>query len=148
MNRIRRICVYLRNPRLRLNLGIKSMYSVEADGSKRLVVISAAGHVSKEEVKTAAQEVREIVKDAAPGFRVLSDFRWLESMEPAAARHIAEIMDALVEKEVGKVVRVVPDPHKDIGLNILSPFHYGSKVQVVTFESLAEALQSLMESEN
>jgi hypothetical protein len=121
------------------------MYSVEADGSKRLVVISAAGHVSKEEVKTAAQEVREIVKDAAPGFRVLSDFRWLESMEPAAARHIAEIMDALVEKEVGKVVRVVPDPHKDIGLNILSPFHYGSKVQVVTFESLAEALEALTE---
>jgi hypothetical protein len=124
------------------------MYSVEADKSKRLVVISGAGHVTKEEVKAAAQKVREIVKDAAPGFRVLTDFRWLESMEPAAARHIAEIMDALVEKEVGKVVRVIPDPRKDIGLNILSPFHYRSKVQVVTFESLAEALQSLMESEN
>jgi len=122
------------------------MYSVEADGSKRLVVISVAGHVTAEEVKTAAQKVREAVKDTAPGFRVLSDFRWLDSMEPAAARHIAEIMDALVEKEVGTVVRVVPDPRKDIGLNILSPFHYGSKVQVVTFESLAEALQSLVES--
>jgi hypothetical protein len=124
------------------------MYSVEADKSKRLVVISGAGHVTKEEVKATAQKVREIIKDAAPGFRVLTDFRWLESMEPAAARHIAEIMDALVEKEVRKVVRVIPDPRKDIGLNILSPFHYRSKVQVVTFESLAEALQSLMESEN
>ena len=82
MDRIRRICVYLR---LRLNLGIKLMYSVEADGSKRLVVISAAGHVTTEEVKAAAQELRELVKDAAPGFRVLTDFRWLESMEPAAA---------------------------------------------------------------
>ena len=55
------------------------MYSVEANGSKRLVVISAAGLVTAEEVKAAAQELRELVKDAAPGFRVLTDFRWLES---------------------------------------------------------------------
>lgn len=121
------------------------MYSVEADKSKRLVVISVAGHVTKEEVKAAAQNVRDIVKDAAPAFRVLTDFRWLDSMEPAAAHYIAEIMDVLAEKKVGSVVRVVPDPHKDIGLNILSQFHYGSKVQVATFESLAEALQVLAE---
>jgi hypothetical protein len=42
------------------------------------------------------------------------------------------------------VVRVVPDPHKDIGLNILSQFHYGPKIKLVTFESLAEALSMMM----
>jgi hypothetical protein len=38
---------------------------------------------------------------------------------------------------------VVPDPHKDIGLNILSQFHYGPEVRVMTFESLADALASI-----
>ena len=122
------------------------MYSVEADKSKRFFVISVAGHVSGEEVKEAARQVREIVEDVKPGFRVLTDFRWLDSMEPAAARHVAEIMDALAEKKVGLVVRVIPDPHKDIGFNILSQFHYGSDVRVATFESLAEALQLLAEN--
>jgi anti-anti-sigma regulatory factor len=120
------------------------MYSVEADKSKRLVVISAVGQVTREEAKQAAQRTRDILKDFAPGFRVLTDFRWLQSMDTAAARHVAEIMDALTEKQVASVIRVMPDPHKDIGLNILSQFHYGPEIQITTFETLADALQSLV----
>ena len=122
------------------------MYSVEADKSKRLIVISAIGHVTTGEVKEAAQKVREIVKDTAPGFRVLSDFRWLDSMQASASKHVAEIMDAVAAKKVGLVARVIPDPRKDIGLNILSHFHYGPEIQTATFETLADALQSLTES--
>ena len=77
------------------------MYSVEADKSKRFFVISAAGHVTGGEVKEAARQVREIVEDVKPGFRVLTDFRWLDSMEPMAAPYVAQIMDALAEKKVG-----------------------------------------------
>ena len=66
-------------------------------------------------------------------------------MEPAATTHLAEIMDALAEKGVAAVVRVIPDPHKDIGLNILSQFHYGPETKLATFESLAEALSALMD---
>ena len=120
------------------------MYSVEADKSKRLVVISTVGRVTKEEAKQAAQQVRDILKDFAAGFRVLADFRWLESMDTAAARHVAEIMDALTEKQVALVIRVMPDPHKDIGLNILSQFHYGPEIQITTFDTMADALQSLV----
>ena len=123
------------------------MYSVESDRSKRLLVISAAGEVTKKEVETVALRVREMMKEVTPGFRVLTDFRWLDWMEPAAAKHIAQIMDAVAEKEVGMVVRVIPDPHKDIGLNILSQFHYGPQIKLITFESLAEALSALMDKE-
>ncbi len=121
------------------------MYFVEADRSKRLLVISVAGRVTADEVKQGAQQVRDILKDVAPGFRALTDFRWLDSMDAAAARHVAEIMDALAEKKVASVVRVIPDPHKDIGLNILSQFHYGPEIRTITFETLADALQSLSE---
>jgi hypothetical protein len=123
------------------------MYFVESDRSKRLLVISAAGQVTKKEVETAALRVREMMKEITPGFRVLTDFRWLDRMEPAATAHLAEIMDALPEKEVAAVVRVVPDPHKDIGLNILSQFHYGPQIKLATFESLAEALSALIDEE-
>jgi hypothetical protein len=123
------------------------MYSVESDRSKRLLVISAAGRVTKKEVESVALRVRETMKEVTPGFRVLTDFRWLDRMEPAAAAHLAEIMDVLAAKDVAAVVRVVPDPHKDIGLNILSQFHYGPQIKLVTFESLAEALSALMDKE-
>ena len=68
-------------------------------------------------------------------------------MDSAAARHIAEIMDALTQKGVASVARVMPDPHKDIGLNILSQFHYGPEIQIATFETLADALQNIVAEE-
>ena len=121
------------------------MYSVEIDRSKRLLVISALQRVTAEQVKLGAQQMRELLRDVAPGFRVLADFRWLESMDSAAAPHVARIMDTLAEKGVSSVTRVMPDPHKDIGLNILSQFHYGPEIQIAAFETLADALQSLTE---
>jgi len=119
------------------------MYAVEIDRSKRLLVISALQRVTAEQAKFAAQQTGELLRDVKPGFRVLADFRWLESMDSAAAPHVARIMDTLVEKGVSSVTRVMPDPHKDIGLNILSQFHYGPEIQIATFETLADALQSL-----
>ena len=119
------------------------MYSVELDQSKCLLVISASQSVTSEQAKLAAQRVRELLRDVAPGFRVLADFRWLDSMDSTAARYIADIMDALAEKGVASVTRVMPDPHKDIGFNILSQFHYGPEIRIATFQTLADALQSL-----
>ena len=119
------------------------MYAVELDQSKRLLVISAVQRVTAAEAKLAAQRVRELLQDVVPGFRVLADFRWLDSMDSGAARYIAEIMDALAKKGLASVTRVIPDPHKDIGLNILSQFHYGPEIKIATFETLADALQSL-----
>jgi anti-anti-sigma regulatory factor len=119
------------------------MYAVELDRSKRLLVISAAQKVTADEANIAAQRIREMLQDVAPGFHVLADFRGLQSMDSAAAPHIAKMMDALAEKEVASVTRVMPDPRKDIGLNILSQFHYGPDVTVTTFETLADAVQSI-----
>jgi hypothetical protein len=119
------------------------MYAVELDRSKSLLVISAPAKVTAQEAKIAAQQIRELLNDVSPRFHALADFRWLESMDPAAVRHIAEIMDALAEKNVASVTRVMPDPHKDIGLNILSQFHYGANVKIATFETLADAIRDI-----
>ena len=119
------------------------MYAVELDRSKRLLVISATQKVTAQEANMVAQRIRELLQDIEPGFHVLADFRWLESMDSAAAGHIARIMDVLTEKNVASVTRVMPDPHKDIGLNILSLFHYGTNVKIATFETLADAVQDI-----
>jgi hypothetical protein len=119
------------------------MFVVEIDSTKRFVVISVAGQVAADEVRDAAKRVREILENVTPGFVALADFRWLDSMESAAAPFVAEIMDSLAEKKVSAVVRVVPDPHKDIGLNILSQFHYGPDIKLMTFETLADAVTSI-----
>jgi len=119
------------------------MYAVELDQSKRLLVISALQRVTAQQVKAVAQRVRELLQAVAPGFRVLVDFRWLDSMDSAAAPYLAEIMDTLTERGVSSVARVLSDPHKDIGLNILSQFHYGPDIPIRTFDTLADALQSI-----
>jgi len=119
------------------------MYAVELDRTKRLLVISAVQRVTAGEVEAVAQRVREVLREVAPGFHVLADFRQLESMDSTAAPHLAEIMDTLTEKGVGSVTRVLSDPQKDIGLNILSQFHYRPDVIITTFDTLADAVQSI-----
>lgn len=119
------------------------MFVVETDTTRQLLVLSVAGAITVEEAKETVVRVREKLEQMSPGFVALADFRWLESMATAAAPSVAEIMDAFAAKEVSAVVRVVPDRHRDIGLNILSPFHYGPQVRLMTFETLADAIQAL-----
>jgi ABC-type transporter Mla subunit MlaD len=121
------------------------MYTIEIDKEKRFLVISAIGHVSKDEVKAAAEKVRELVEDAPPGLHTLTDLRWLNTMEADAATYVAEIMKALQEKQLAFVTRIIPDASKDIGFNILSHFHYKPNVQIFTVQSLAEALRNIEE---
>jgi anti-anti-sigma regulatory factor len=124
------------------------MYAVELDQSKRLLVISATQHVTAQQVKAVAERVHQLLQGVGPGFRVLVDFRWLDSMDSAAAPHVAKIMETLTAKGVASVARVMPDPHKDIGLNILSQFHYGPEIPITTYETLANALQSIAANVN
>ena len=119
------------------------MFVLEADTTRQLLVLSVAGRVTADESNETLARVREKLAEMTPGFVALIDFRWLESMSANAAPSIAQIMDAFAAKKVSAVVRVMPDPHRDIGLNILSPFHYGPEVRLMTFETLADAIQAL-----
>ena len=119
------------------------MFVIETDTTKQLLVLSIAGTIAVDESKETLARVVERLREMEPGFVALIDFRWLESMSAQAAPFVAEIMDAFAAKKVSAVVRVMPDPHRDIGLNILSKFHYGPDVRLMTFETLADAIQAL-----
>jgi anti-anti-sigma regulatory factor len=71
------------------------------------------------------------------------DLSGLESMDVACATYIGKTMDWCNKRGVSRVLRVIPDPHKDIGLNIMSLFHYRHGLPIVTCDSLKEALENL-----
>jgi anti-anti-sigma regulatory factor len=119
------------------------MFSIEASDAERLVKITWSGKVDSDEMRRCAEEIGVTASKMRPGFRVLVDMTDLQSMDSAGAPYIGSIMDLCVIKQVEHVVRVIPDPHKDIGLNIMSYFRYGSKIRVTICENLADAMRRL-----
>ena len=119
------------------------MYEVDFDKTKNLLKFSYAQHVGPEDTKAVTEKTAALLPELRPGFRLLTDLSGLESMDVACLSDIRRMMDVLNQKGVELVVRVIPDPHKDIGLNILSLFHYRRRVRIVTCETLAEAMKVL-----
>ena len=78
-----------------------------------------------------------------PGFTLLADFSNLDLMDTAAAKPIGLYMELLNQNGVGMIVRVIPDPSKDIGFQLMSHFHYDSEVRTVVCDNLGDALKSL-----
>ena len=119
------------------------MFQVGVDKSKNLLKISYAQHVGPEDTDHVAKNAPALLADLRPGFRLLTDMSGLESMDLACVPYIKRMMDLCNKKGIEMVVRVIPDPHKDIGLNILSLFHYRRRVRIVTCETRAEAMKVL-----
>jgi len=119
------------------------MFQVEVDKSKSLLKITYAQHVRPEDTKRIEEQAPALLAELRPGFRLLTDMSGLESMDLACVPYIKRMMDLCNKKGVELVVRVIPDPQKDIGLNILSLFHYRRRVRIVTCPTLAEAMEVL-----
>jgi hypothetical protein len=64
-------------------------------------------------------------------------------MELACLTEIGRGMEMVDQSGVGLVVRVIPDPSKDIGLNILTAFHYAHPPRLVTCKNMTEAARAL-----
>jgi hypothetical protein len=119
------------------------MFEVEVDKPKNLLKIRYAQHVGPEDTQRVEAKIPTLLADLRPGFRLLTDLSGLESMDLDCVPYIKRMMDSCNKKGIEMVVRVIPDPHKDIGLNILSLFHYRRRVRIVTCETLEEAMRVL-----
>ena len=124
------------------------MFQAEADKSANLLKLSFSQHVDLDEAKRCFERVQTLLADMQPGFRLLTDLSDLELMDVACARYVGRIMDFCNAKGIAQVVRVIPDPRKDIGLKIISLFHYRRDVRAVTCENLEEAKKALRSSED
>ena len=119
------------------------MFQVEVDKANNLLKITYAQRVKPEDTKRVAEKVSVLLAELRPGFRLLSDLSGLEAMDLACVPDIKRMMDLCNKQGIEMVVRVIPDPQKDIGLNILSLFHYRRRVRIVTCEDMAEAMKVL-----
>ncbi len=121
----------------------KPAIEIAVDVTRNILVKRFHGHVSAAQMKAGAQEVARLLPQMRAGFSVLVDLSGLDAMDLDCVPHLAKIMDLCKARGVGLVVRVTPEPDKDIGFNILSVTHYRGKVRVVTCQTLAEAERAL-----
>jgi anti-anti-sigma regulatory factor len=119
------------------------MVAIEVDQPKNLLVVRYRGLIGSGEMQGSLDQIQAGLAKLESGFRLLADLTDLESMDVACAPFIEKAMDLCNEKGASLVVRVIPDPHRDIGLQIMSYFHYSGDVRIVTCETLAEAAKIL-----
>jgi hypothetical protein len=119
------------------------MFLVTTNKKQRLLCMNYVQHVLPAELTQARGDVKSLLADLPPGFRLLADFSQLESMDAECDAEIGRTMELLDQSGVGLIVRVIPDPAKDIGMNILAIFHYPHHPRIITCETLAEALRKL-----
>ncbi len=115
------------------------MVVVLSNKTKRLLYFGYSGRVRPEELARVEPDVLALSAELAPGFRVLVDLTNLDSMDLDCLKGLGRLMEMAEKSGVGLVVRVIPDPYKDIGFNILTIFHYASHPQIVTCKTMAEA---------
>src|SRR5882724_8056854 len=119
------------------------MILVETDVKRNLLTVTYCGHVVPREFAPAMGKIREGLAGLEPGFRLLTDLGGLESMDYSCAPLVDQAMYLINARGVSTVVRIVPDPRKDIGFRVMSFFHYRPDVAIVTCETLEEATRAL-----
>ncbi len=119
------------------------MISFEANVPRDLLEIRYGGVVPALECETGLDQLRGELTKLETGFRVMVNLTELESMDVGCAPFIEKAMDLCNEKGASTVVRIIPDPRLDIGMTIMSLFHYRGDVRIITCQSLAEANEIL-----
>ena len=114
-----------------------------ADAVTNVFTQTFSGQVGVADLVAVEDKIKTAVQGMRPGFSLLTDLSKLASMDPKCAPLIERTMDLFREHGVKLVVRIIPDPHRDIGFNIMSLFHYPHRVRIVTVTTHAEAVHAL-----
>lgn len=119
------------------------MLKVEFDKSKNLLWVVLSERVTTKDTGRWREQLEQLLPGLKHGFKLLADFSPMDSMDFDCAPDIGRSMEALDKAGLSRVVRIMPDPRKDIGLNIISLFHSRRSVSVVTCATMEEALNAL-----
>ncbi|MFO1512189.1 MAG: hypothetical protein U1F83_04625 [Verrucomicrobiota bacterium] len=119
------------------------MVLATSNPAKQLLCVSYIEKVQADDLKRSREDLKVLLANLSPGFRLLVDLTRLESMGRECAPEIGQLMDLIDQGGVSLVVRVIPDPKKDIGMNILTIFHYRHRPRLVTCENLTDAASEL-----
>ena len=114
------------------------MFLATSNKPRRLLHFSYIGKVGVAELERGSLEVNALLAELPPGLKIVVDLERMESMDIGCAEIVGQMMELLEKHGVDLVLRIIPDPTKDIGLNLISRFHYHHRPRIATFKSLAE----------
>jgi len=119
------------------------MLLITSNKPQRLLYMHYVQRVTPAELAAAYEELKAVLTELPSSFRLLADLSQVEFMEPECLTELGRAMDLIDQHGVNLIVRVIPDPAKDIGLNILAIFHYPRHPRTITCQNLADALRQL-----
>lgn len=122
------------------------MYEVRADLEKNRLYIIFRGKLNDVEAGLAADEVLEALEQMRPGFTVVTDLAEAVPVSVEATQHIQRGQQAIAQKGVKKVARVV---HNIVGAMQFKRIQEesGLTYEVIRVTSLEEADRVLDEDE-
>ena len=124
-------------------MSLQPQVAFSADAVSNVFTLAFSDQVGKADLRAVENEIQTTVGNLRPGFSLLTDLSKLESMDPLCVPSIDRAMDLFREHGVKLVVRIIPDPKRDVGFNIMSLFHYPRSLRIVTVTTAAEAARAL-----
>ena len=119
------------------------MFLATSNKAKGLLCLSYIGHIDVATLQREHDNVVALLAELSAGFKLLADLGHMKSMYTDCIGELGKIMEILARHEMAQVVRVIPDPAKDIGFNILARFHYHNNPRMNNCETMAEAVRLL-----
>jgi hypothetical protein len=114
------------------------MIKLSHDEKRNRVTLTYEGNVDVGEAEDLYLRLQALMPKCRRGFKALADLSSADTIEKETLPVFRKVMDLLNQHGISEVIRVVPDPEKDIGFNILSVFHYDKDVKVHTCQSLEQ----------
>ncbi|MEO6001903.1 MAG: hypothetical protein ABIZ04_00290 [Opitutus sp.] len=112
---------------------------ITADGQRNILRITFAGNVTSADLIQYRADSMKALEALRPEFTLCVDLTDLVNMDFDCVPYIEQNMELVRDHGVKLVVRIIPDRTKDIGLSIMSLFHYRRGLKMLTVETRAEA---------
>ena len=119
------------------------MFLATSNKAKALLHLSYIAHVTVADLRHGYDDLVALLADLPASFKALVDLSILESMDTACVEELGKMMELLDQRGLERVVRVIPDPTKDIGFNILARFHYHHNPRITNCKTMVEAAKLL-----
>lgn len=119
------------------------MVKVSYDDEHNTVIIEFEGNIDAAQAKQFFSDLEKVLPKPGKGFKLLTDFSSVQTMELAVKDEIKKAMGLFNAQGVTEILRVLPNPDLDIGFNIMSRSHYSKEVKVLTLRSRKEAEERL-----
>jgi anti-anti-sigma regulatory factor len=115
------------------------MFSIRIDKKNNLITVSFKGYFDAQQGVQLCQRLTDAIQKVKKGFSVITDLSSVDFISMDSVVFIGKAMTICNKNGVSRVIRVIPDPSKDIGFNIMSDFHYSKNVKIRICKNHEEA---------